>query len=71
MVTDWRGDRAMVDAPEAVALYPAGRVIGDLLKPSNLRNVHYLRRIGRDVDTCLKQMRYDGEVHLESDHWSY
>lgn len=69
-VTDWLGVTRTVHSPECIALYPCGRVIGDLLKPTNDRNVRYIRSLGREVDENLKQIRYDGRAIIESDFWS-
>lgn len=58
-VTDYMGNKYQVEGFQAVALYPAGRMIGDLSKLSNLRNLQYLRARGVDVDSHSKQLRWD------------
>ena len=69
-VTDYTGARTEVDAPEAIALYPAGRWIGDTDMPSNYENVMYLARVyGRDVRQDLRSLNRDenGKPRIEND----
>lgn len=58
-VTDYKGDTHRVTAPEAVALYDAGRELGETSKRSNLECVAYLRSIGREVDTRIKSVEIE------------
>lgn len=60
-VRDWRGDESYIDQPQAIALYPIGRYIGDMTKRTNARNNFYLRTIGTDVDSSSKVLRWDYE----------
>lgn len=51
-VTDYTGKTTRVVAPEAIALYPCGRMLGDTTAMSNALNVKYIRKhYNRDVDT--------------------
>lgn len=60
-VIDHLGEVHRVDLPQAVALYPGGRFIGDMTKNANRRNAVYLKSLGRDIDTGSKQLRYDSD----------
>ena len=44
-VTDYLGETAHVDAPEAIGLYPSGRWLGESDKQANLENITYLRSV--------------------------
>lgn len=44
-VTDYRGETAHVDTPEAVGLYPSGRWLGESDKQANGENLTYLRNM--------------------------
>lgn len=46
-ITDYLGNIEHITAPEAIALYPSDREIGDMLKRSNYENIEYLRSIGK------------------------
>lgn len=58
-VTDYMGNTALVDSRQSVALYPAGRKLGETVKRSNAENVAYLRALGRKVSTADKFLGYD------------
>lgn len=68
-VIDYKGLTAHVDAPQAVALYPCGRWLGETNTPSNAENVYYLKqKYGREVRTDLRSLNMkDGEPHIEND----
>lgn len=56
-VTDYRGATYHVDAPEAIALYPSGRWLGESDKQANEENITYLRSVyNRRVNTILREM---------------
>lgn len=74
-VTDYRGATCHVDVPEAIALYPSGRWLGESDKQANGENLAYMRDIyNRDVETLPRELvvRYgrpmivsiDGEILL-------
>nr|DAI93713.1 MAG TPA: DNA polymerase B [Bacteriophage sp.] len=57
VVTDYRGDTARVDVPEAVALYPSGRWLGESDKQANGENIAYLRNVyNRNVETTPREL---------------
>lgn len=56
-VTDYRGATYHVDAPEAIALYPAGRWLGESDKQANGENLAYMRDVyNRDVETLPREL---------------
>ena len=56
-VTDYRGETAHVDAPEAIGLYPSGRWLGESDKQANLENITYLRSAyNRSVNTIPREL---------------
>lgn len=56
-VTDYLGETAHVDAPEAVGLYPSGRWLGESDKQANMENITYLRSVyNRPVNTIPREM---------------
>mgnify|MGYP000216789642 FL=1 len=56
-VTDYRGATCHVDAPEAIALYPSGRWLGESDKQANGENLTYLRNIyNRNVETAPREL---------------
>jgi len=56
-VTDYMGRTAHVNAPEAVALYPVSRALGETDMPVNAENVFYVRdAYGREIDTCERRL---------------
>lgn len=56
-VTDYRGATCHVDAPEAIALYPSGRWLGELDKQANGENLAYMRNVyNRDVETLPREL---------------
>lgn len=56
-VTDYRGETAHVDAPEAIGLYPSGRWLGESDKQANLENITYLRSVyNRSVNTIPREL---------------
>lgn len=56
-VTDYRGETAHVDTPEAVGLYPSGRWLGESDKQANMENITYLRSVyNRSVNTIPREM---------------
>ncbi len=58
-VTDYLGIKSHVGAPQAVALYPVGRWLGETSMPSNRENVEYLARVyGRNVRTDMRALRH-------------
>lgn len=75
VVTDYRGETARVDVPEAIALYPSGRWLGESDKQANSENIAYLRNVyNRNVETTPRELviqdgkpkivSIDGEVLL-------
>lgn len=65
-VTDYLGESEHVIAPESIALYSCGRMLGDTSAPSNMENVDYLKRhYGRAVDTGLRYVgvSYDCDIN--------
>lgn len=64
-ITDYKGVTHRVTAPEAVALYDAGRELGETSKRSNLECVACIRSQGREVDTRIKSIeieKVNGEI---------
>lgn len=56
-VTDYRGATYHVDAPEAIALYPSGRWLGESDKQANGENLAYMRNVyNRDVETLPREL---------------
>lgn len=56
-VTDYLGETAHVDAPEAVGLYPSGRWLGESDKQANMENITYLRSVyNRCVNTMPREL---------------
>lgn len=66
-VTDYLGNTARVTAPEAVALYPASRALGETDMPVNAENAAYMRDVyGRAVDVRERRLSVrDGEPIFE------
>ena len=57
VVTDYRGETARVDVPEAIALYPSGRWLGESDKQANGENIAYLRNVyNRNVETIPREL---------------
>lgn len=67
-VTDYRGETARVDAPEAIALYPSGRWLGESDKQANGENLAYLRNVyNRNVETTPRELvMQDGKPMIVS-----
>lgn len=59
-VTDYLGETAHVKAYRSIALYDAGRYLGDISKRGNMENVAYLRYRGIDIDTRERQVTREG-----------
>lgn len=56
-VTDYRGTTYYVDAPEAIALYPSGRWLGESDKQANGENISYmLSTYNRNVETTSREL---------------
>lgn len=56
-VTDYRGETAHVDTPEAIGLYPSGRWLGESDKQANMENITYLRSMyNRYVNTTPREL---------------
>lgn len=56
-VTDYRGATYHVDAPEAIALYPSGRWLGESDKQANGENLTYLRNTyNRNAETTPREL---------------
>ena len=56
-VTDYRGETAHVDTPEAIGLYPSGRWLGESDKQANMENITYLRSMyNRCVNTTPREL---------------
>lgn len=56
-VTDYQGATYHVDAPEAIALYPSGRWLGESDKQANGENLTYLRHTyNRNVETTPREL---------------
>lgn len=56
-VTDYRGATCHVDAPEAIALYPSGRWLGESDKQANGENLSYMARAyNRHVETTPREL---------------
>lgn len=56
-VTDYLGETAHVDAPEAIGLYPSGRWLGESDKQANMENITYLRSVyNRWVNTIPREL---------------
>lgn len=56
-VTDYRGATCHIDAPEAIALYPSGRWLGESDKQANGENLSYMARIyNRHVETTPREL---------------
>ena len=48
-LVDYLGNRFTVNVPEAIALYPAARVLGDSNNGANYSNIVYLHELGTNV----------------------
>ena len=56
-VTDYRGATYHVDTPEAIALYPSGRWLGESDKQANGENLTYIRNTyNRNVETTPREL---------------
>lgn len=68
VVTDYRGETARVDVPEAIALYPSGRWLGESDKQANGENISYLRNVyNRNVETTPRELvMQDGKPKVVS-----
>ena len=56
-VTDYRGATYHVDVPEAIALYPAGRWLGESDKQANGENLTYIRNTyNRNMETMPREL---------------
>lgn len=56
-VTDYRGAACHVDAPEAIALYPSGRWLGESDKQANNENLAYMRNVyNRCVEALPREL---------------
>lgn len=56
-VTDYRGETAHVDVPEAIGLYPSGRWLGESDKQANEENITYLQTTyNRHVETTPREL---------------
>jgi hypothetical protein len=56
-VTDYRDATCHVDAPEAIALYPSGRWLGESDKQANGENLTYMRNVyNRYVETLSREL---------------
>lgn len=56
-ITDYRGETTHVDVPEAIALYPSGRWLGESDKQANEENITYLQTTyNRCVDTTPREL---------------
>lgn len=56
-VTDYRGATCHVDAPEAIALYPSDRWLGESDKQANGENLAYMRDVyNRYVETLSREL---------------
>ena len=56
-VTDYRGATYHVDAPEAIALYPSGRWLGESDKQANGENLTYIRNMyNRNAETMPREL---------------
>lgn len=56
-VTDYRGATYHVDAPESIALYPAGRWLGESDKQANGENLTYIRNTyNRNAETTPREL---------------
>lgn len=66
-VTDYMGNTVRVTAPEAIALYPVSRALGETDMPVNAENVAYMRDVyGRDVDVRERRLSVcDGKPTFE------
>lgn len=64
-VTDYRGETTHVDVPEAVALYPAERWLGESDKQVNEENITYLRTTyNRNVETMPRELIMRGSTPM-------
>ena len=56
-VTDYQGATYHVDVPEAIALYPAGRWLGESDKQANGENLTYIRNMyNRNMETTPREL---------------
>lgn len=64
-VTDYLGDVCHVHAPEAVALYPVSRMLGETDMPTNAENVAYCKKhYGRHIDMRERRAAYEGGKYV-------
>lgn len=59
-VTDYRGVTSHVSSYKSIALYDAGRYLGDMTKRGNVENVRYLAYRGVDVDVREREVSEEG-----------
>lgn len=59
IVTDYKGNSEEIELFQAIALYPIGKYVGDLISRSNYNNVLYMQTLGKEVDTSPKQLIYE------------
>lgn len=60
-VTDYLGGTYHVDAPQSIALYPAGRWLGETTKRAPNENAKYIRSIGGYIEDVDKTIIRDGD----------
>lgn len=59
-VTDYLGNKSLVNSHESQALYPVGRLLGDTAKLSNANTVRFLQsEYGRNVDTTSRYLYHE------------
>lgn len=57
-IVDYRGDVISIDCPEAIAIYPADRVLGSTDEPTNMEDVRYLEKIyNRSLDIRPRRLK--------------
>jgi hypothetical protein len=62
-ITDYNGVQSHVMVPEAIALYPAGRWLGESDKESNRDNIEYIKRTyNRRVEADTRVLSYNGQI---------
>ena len=59
-VRDYLGAESEVDAYRSIALYDAGRFLGDISKRGNVENIRYLSYRGVEVDTRERAVTREG-----------
>ena len=59
--TDYLGNTSKICAPEAKAIYPDDRMLGEPTKSANIFNIAYMKQHNIKVDTSLRELDFNDE----------